>query len=471
MSDLTTDTAFSRLESRMGSIRALLEETTVAPRRYGKVASVIGMLIECTGLEARVGELYQIEDVSGNDIQAEVVGLREERALLMPYQPVNGLRIGCRVTRTGQTHSIPVGEEMLGRVVNEEGVPIDGKTGIFCCKRARIHRDPPSPFDRLPIKEPFRTGIRSLDALNSMGRGQRIGLFAGSGVGKSVLMGMIAQNSSAEVNVIALIGERGREVQEFIQETLSEEGAARSVVVSVTSDQAAMSRIRGAYTATAIAEYFRDQGKDVLLMMDSVTRVAMAQREIGLASGEPPTTKGYTPSVFAMLPKLLERPGRTDKGSMTAIYTVLVDQDDMNEPIADAVRSILDGHIVLSRRLAHRNHFPAVDVLESVSRVMPKVVTEKQRRLSMRARELLAAYREAEELIQIGAYVQGSSKKVDLSIRKMPELESFLIQDMSEESSLDFWQKLESILGTEENRPDPGQSSPTAGTSQKSTKE
>lgn len=445
------DTALSRLDRRIQMVQEALDGLEVTPRRYGKVTSVIGMLVECSGLEASVGELYRIEDVSGQSVQAEVVGLKEDRALLMPYQPANGLRAGCRVSRIGQTLSIAVGEEMLGRVVNEEGVPIDGGPEIYGSDRIRIHRDPPSPFDRAPINEPFHTGVRSIDAMTSMGRGQRIGLFAGSGVGKSVLMGMIAQASSAQVNVIALIGERGREVQEFIQETLSPEGAARSVVVSVTSDQAAMSRIRGAYTATAIAEYFRDQGKDVLLMMDSVTRVAMAQREIGLASGEPPTTKGYTPSVFAMLPKLLERPGRTDRGSITAIYTVLVDQDDMNEPVADAVRSILDGHIVLSRRLAHRNHFPAVDVLESVSRVMPKVVSDDQRALAMQARELLASYREAEELIQIGAYVKGSSEKVDRAIQKMPELESFLIQDMKEAGSPDVWMELAGILNVPES--------------------
>ena len=262
------------------------------------------------------------------------------------------------------------------------------------------------------------TGIRALDALNTVGTGQRIGLFAGSGVGKSVLMGMIAKHSSADINVIALIGERGREVQEFIHDTLGEEGLARSVVVAATSDSAAMSRVKGAFTATAIAEYFRDQGKNVLLMMDSVTRVAMAQREIGLASGEPPTTKGYTPSVFTILPKLLERPGKTHKGSITGLYTVLVDNDDMNEPIADAVRSILDGHIVLSRRLAHKNHYPAIDILESISRVMTKIVTPEQQQIAMKARELLATYREAEDLINIGAYVKGSNPKIDESIKK-----------------------------------------------------
>jgi flagellum-specific ATP synthase len=295
----------------------------------------------------------------------------------------------------------------------------------------------------------MHTGIRALDALNTIGAGQRVGLFAGSGVGKSVLLGMIAKHSAADVNVIGLIGERGREVQEFVEDTLDKESLKRSVVVAVTSDRAAMSRVKGAFTATAIAEYFRAQGKNVLLMMDSITRVAMAQREIGLASGEPPTTKGYTPSVFSILPKLLERPGKTKSGSITGIYTVLVDNDDMNEPIADAVRSILDGHIVLSRRLAHRNHYPAIDILESISRVMPKIVTDEQRKLANKAREVLATYREAEELINIGAYVNGSNPKIDEAIKKHPDLVSFLIQDLNEaDFSENLWDSLKSIVNS-----------------------
>ncbi|HBX66152.1 MAG TPA: EscN/YscN/HrcN family type III secretion system ATPase, partial [Balneolaceae bacterium] len=309
---------------------------------------------------------------------AEVVGLKEGRTLLMPYDRVVGMKAGCKVESLGQSLNVPVGFEMLGRVVDTNADTIDGKGPIRVTGQMPVHNDPPAPLDRAPIDDIMFTGIRALDALNTVGTGQRIGLFAGSGVGKSVLMGMIAKHSSADINVIALIGERGREVQEFIHDTLGEEGLARSIVVAATSDSAAMSRVKGAFTATAIAEYFRDQGKNVLLMMDSVTRVAMAQREIGLASGEPPTTKGYTPSVFTILPKLLERPGKTHKGSITGLYTVLVDNDDMNEPIADAVRSILDGHIVLSRRLAHKNHYPAIDILESISRVMTKIVTNEQ---------------------------------------------------------------------------------------------
>ncbi len=291
------------------------------------------------------------------------------------------------------------------------------------------------------------TGIRAIDALNTIGKGQRVGLFAGSGVGKSVLLGMIARHSDADINVIALIGERGREVQEFIDDILDEELLERSIIVAETSDKSAMSRIKAAYTATSIAEYFRDRGKNVLLMMDSVTRVAMAQREVGLATGEPPTTKGYTPSVFSMLPKFLERVGKTSSGSITGIYTVLVDSDDMNEPIADAVRSILDGHIVLSRRLAHKNHYPAIDVPESISRVMPNIVTQEQRELAGKVRDMITTYREAENLINIGAYVEGSNPQIDKAVEKREDLESFLIQDINEaDFDSNLWDSLRKII-------------------------
>jgi flagellum-specific ATP synthase len=408
---------------------------------------VIGTIIECTGLEACVGEIFGIHTITGKVVEAEVVGLQEERTLLMPYDRVEGMKSGCLVESFGQALTVPVGEEMLGRVVDANANPIDRLGPIQTSGHQEVQNNPPAPLERNRINDIMYTGIRALDSLNTIGSGQRVGLFAGSGVGKSVTLGMIAKHSEADINVIALIGERGREVQEFIEDTLGEEGMKRSVVVAVTSDMAAMSRIKGAFTATAIAEYFRDQGKNVLLMMDSVTRVAMAQREIGLASGEPPTTKGYTPSVFAILPKLLERAGKTDKGSITGIYTVLVDNDDMNEPIADAVRSILDGHIVLSRRLAHKNHYPAIDILESISRVMPAIVTNEQRAVAMKARELLATYREAEDLVNIGAYVKGSNPKIDEAIRKHPKLESFLIQDMNEaDFSDDIWSKLKKIV-------------------------
>lgn len=408
---------------------------------------MIGTIIECTGLEACVGEIFGIHTITGKVVEAEVVGLQEERTLLMPYDRVEGMKSGCLVESFGQALTVPVGEEMLGRVVDANANPIDRLGPIQTSGHQEVQNNPPAPLERNRINGIMYTGIRALDSLNTIGSGQRVGLFAGSGVGKSVTLGMIAKHSEADINVIALIGERGREVQEFIEDTLGEEGMKRSVVVAVTSDMAAMSRIKGAFTATAIAEYFRDQGKNVLLMMDSVTRVAMAQREIGLASGEPPTTKGYTPSVFAILPKLLERAGKTDKGSITGIYTVLVDNDDMNEPIADAVRSILDGHIVLSRRLAHKNHYPAIDILESISRVMPAIVTNEQRAVAMKARELLATYREAEDLVNIGAYVKGSNPKIDEAIRKHPKLESFLIQDMNEaDFSDDIWSKLKKIV-------------------------
>lgn len=435
------------LSRHFKTIREELVTHPFEPKGYGKVSSVIGTIVECTGLRASVGERYGIHTTTGTVVSAEVVGLKDDTTLLMPYGRLEGMQSGSRVERIGQSLTIPAGMAMLGRVVDENGQPIDQKGPIHCSDRQMVQNDPPAPLERKPINEMMKTGVRAIDALNTMGAGQRLGLFAGSGVGKSVLLGMIAKHSDADVNVIALIGERGREVQEFIDDTLGPEGLARSVVVAVTSDMAAMSRIKGALTATAIAEYFRNRGKNVLLMMDSVTRFAMAQREIGLASGEPPTTKGYTPSVFAMLPKLLERAGKVGTGSITGLYTVLVDNDDMNEPVADAVRSILDGHIVLSRRLAHKNHYPAIDVLESISRVMPKIVTQEQRKVVMKAREILATYREAEELINIGAYVKGSNPKIDEAIKKHPGLESFLIQDMEEADFRDdLWGTLTALV-------------------------
>jgi len=440
-------TAGASISTRIDQIQGKLQGFGPKPRRYGKVSSVVGTIIECTGLEASVGEIYGIKTSRDKSVSAEVVGIKDDRTLLMPYDRVDGMKAGCLVESVGQSLTVPVGYDLLGRVVDANGKPIDSGSEMYLNKYQLVHNDPPPPLDRNPIDEVMFTGVRAIDALNTLGMGQRMGLFAGSGVGKSTLLGMIAKHSSADVNVIALIGERGREVQEFIHDTLGVEGLKKSVVVAVTSDMAAMSRIKGAFTATAIAEFFRDQGKNVLFMMDSVTRVAMAQREIGLASGEPPTTKGYTPSVFTMLPKLLERAGKSGQGSITGLYTVLVDNDDMNEPIADAVRSILDGHIVLSRRLAHKNHYPAIDVLESISRVMPRVVSAEQRTIAMKARELLATYREAEDLINIGAYVKGSNPKIDESIKKEPGLESFLIQDMEEaDFSEDLWQLLQSII-------------------------
>ena len=416
------------------------------PTRYGKVSSVIGTVIEATGLQATVGELYVIHAPGDNKVMAEVVGLKDNRTLLMPLDRVEGLKTGCLVEALAHSLTINAGDSLLGRVVDANCVPIDGKGPLTHTIPYPVHNDPPGPLERENIEQMIYTGIRAIDAFNSIGGGQRVGIFAGSGVGKSVTMGMIARRSTADINVIALIGERGREVKEFIENVLGPEGIGRSVVVATTSDKAAMSRVKAAFTATAIAEYFRDRGNNVMLIMDSVTRVAMAQREIGLASGEPPTTKGYTPSVFALLPKLLERAGRTEKGSITGLYTVLVDNDDMNEPIADAARSILDGHIVLSRKLAHKNHYPAIDILESISRVMPQIISKEQRQVSQRSRELLAVYKEAEDLINIGAYVKGSNPKIDESISKIDQLNKFLRQDMNDEAAgPEIWERLSGI--------------------------
>jgi len=420
--------------------------------RFGRVASVVGLIIEVTGLRSTLGEIYNIHVGSSEIVQAEVVGVKADKTLMMPLDHMEGIGIGALVEPLLQPMEITVGWDLLGRVVDSHVNPIDGKGPLVDLDLYPLHNEPPGPLERENINEPLRTGIRSVDGFLTVGNGQRMGIFAGSGVGKSTMMGMIARHSSADINVIGLIGERGREVREFIEDSLGPEGLARSVVVAVTSDKAAMSRVRGAFTATAIAEYFRDQGKNVLLMMDSVTRVAMAQREIGLASGEPPTTKGYTPSVFAMLPKLLERAGRTSYGSITGLYTVLVDNDDMNEPIADAVRSIIDGHIVLSRKLAHKNHYPAVDVLESVSRVMPKVVTKEQRLISQQAREILATYRDASELINIGAYAKGSNPSIDNAIEKIDDLDKFLKQDLeASDFDADIWQRLTEIVQGKKN--------------------
>jgi flagellum-specific ATP synthase len=435
------------LSSGFDTIRRELTMHPIGVKRYGKVSSVVGTMVECEGLQACVGEIYSVHTQTGKKVLAEAVGLRDSRTLLMPYDRVEGMKLGCLVELHAQPLTIPIGDDMLGRVVDANGAPIDNLGPIRNGEFQTIHNEPPGPMERARIDSVMFTGVRAIDALNTLGEGQRMGIFAGSGVGKSVTLGMIARNSSADINVIALIGERGREVGEFITDALGPEGLARSVVVVATSDMAAMNRIKGAFTATAIAEYFRDKGKKVLLMMDSVTRVAMAQREIGLAAGEPPTTKGYTPSVFALLPKLLERAGKTSTGSITGLYTVLVENDDMNEPIADAVRSILDGHLVLSRKLAHKGHYPAIDVLESVSRVMPQVVPSADKHVAMKARELLATYREAEDLINIGAYVKGSNPKIDDSVKKNGSLVSFLKQGMEEADFREnLWDALRKVV-------------------------
>jgi flagellum-specific ATP synthase len=404
----------------------------------GRVSQVVGLVVESEGPAARLGDMCLIQNPSDRTtVQAEVVGFRQQLLLLMPLAPLGQIGQGSRVINTGKPLTVPVGRELLGRVLDPLGQPIDGGGPIASRKRYPVFRTPPPAMQRPRIGQPLTTGVRALDGLLSVGVGQRIGIFAGSGVGKSTLLGSIARGSSADVNVVGLIGERGREVREFIERDLGLEGLARSVVVVATSDQPAVVRLKGALAATAIAEYFRDHGASVMLMMDSVTRFVWAQREIGLAIGEPPTTRGYTPSVLAVLPQLLERAGTAEQGSITGLYTVLVDGDDMNEPVADAARSILDGHVVLQRELAARGHYPAIDVLESVSRVMNDVVDERHRRSAQAVRELMATYRSAEDLIQLGAYVAGSNPAVDRAIQRHPNIQRFLIQPPDESAPWD----------------------------------
>lgn len=409
----------------------------------GKVVQVIGLVIESQGPNVSLGELcYICSHFPGVEpIPAEVVGFRAGFVLLMPVGEMQGIGPGCEVISAQKTLTVKVGSQLLGRVLDGLGNPIDGLGPLVGMQEYSLQAAPPPPLSRPRIKESLYVGVRAIDGLITMGSGQRIGIMAGSGVGKSTLLSMIARNTEADISVIALVGERGREVKEFIERDLGEEGLKRAVVVVATSDQPALVRIKGALTATAIAEYFRDQGKKVVLMMDSVTRFAMAQREVGLTIGEPPATRGYTPSVFALLPKLLERAGTNDKGSITGIYTVLVDGDDMNEPIADAVRSILDGHIVLSRAIAAQNHFPAIDVLNSVSRVMMEVVDKDHYRAAQNMRSLMAVYNDAADLINIGAYVSGSNPKIDEAVKKIDKINDFLCQDVYEKDSFEDTEK------------------------------
>ena len=407
-------------------------------RINGRVAQVIGVLVESRGPACGVGEICEIYGRRAEKpVLAEVVGFRESTTLLMPFGTVSDIRPGSEVVATGRSLRVAVGRQLLGRVLDGLGRPLDGKAPIDQEAEIRAACSPPHPLARQRIREKLSLGVRAVDGLMSLGKGQRIGIFSGSGVGKSTLLGMIARNTAADVNVIALIGERGREVRDFLEKDLGEEGLARSVVVVATSDQVPVVRLRGAQVATGIAEYFRDLGLDVLLMMDSVTRVAWAQREIGLASGEPPTTRGYTPSVFAVLPQLLERSGTSANGSITGLYTVLVEGDDMNEPVADTVRSILDGHIVLSRELAARNHYPAVDVLSSVSRLMPEVTSSEHQDCAGRLRDVLATYKASEDLINIGAYARGSNPKIDFALDKIESVNSFLKQAVEERSGFE----------------------------------
>ena len=416
----------------------------------GKVTQVVGLVIETQGPTVSVGELcYIYPKKSGVEpIPAEVVGFRQGRVMLMPVGEMHGVGPGCEVVAAQKMLQVKVGDELLGRVLDGLGNPMDDLGPILSKEEYPLQAPPPPPLTRPRINDSLYVGVRAIDGLMTLGDGQRIGIMAGSGVGKSTLLSMIARNTEADISVIALIGERGREVRDFIERDLGEEGLKRAVVVVATSDQPALVRIKGAMTATAIAEYFRDQGHKVIFMMDSVTRFAMAQREVGLTIGEPPATRGYTPSVFALLPRLLERAGTSDTGSITGIYTVLVDGDDMNEPIADAVRSILDGHIVLSRSIAAQNHFPAIDVLASVSRVMNEVVSEDHLKAAQNMRALMAVYKDAEDLIHIGAYVKGSSKRIDAAIQKIDAINAFLCQGIYEVDSYESTiKKLVGIAG------------------------
>lgn len=404
-------------------------------RHFGKVTKVIGLIIESVGPAVSVGRLCHIENYdTGGRIKAEVVGFRDDRILLMPLGPISGITPGAIVTSTFEQLRIPVGDQLIGRVLGGLGQPIDDKGPLLSTTMRSIHAEPIPALKRRRIEEPLRTGIRAIDMTCAVGKGQRLGIFSGSGVGKSILLGMIARGTSADVNVIALLGERGREVREFIERDLGPEGMKNTVVVAVTSDQPSLIRVKGAMVATTIAEHFREQGRDVMLMMDSITRIAMAQREIGIAAGEPPTTKGYTPSVFALLPQLLERAGQSARGSITGIYTVLVEGDDFNEPISDAVRSILDGHVSLSRRLASRNQYPAIDIPDSISRLAKDVATDEEQALAGEVRELLSVYREAEDLINIGAYVKGSNAGIDRAIDKHEPLNEFFRQAIMEQA-------------------------------------
>jgi len=396
----------------------------------GLVSAITGLLIEADGPRVSVGCYCRI--ISGNNsIPAEVVGFRGSKTLLMPLGELEGVAPGDRVVPQKDKLAVNVGPALLGRTLDGLGRPLDGKP-FLAEQTYPLHNTPPSALFRPRITEPLNVGVRAIDGLLTLGRGQRMGIFAGSGVGKSTLLGMMARNTEADVNVIALVGERGRELREFMEKDLGEEGLARSVIVVATSDQPALLRLKAAFTATAIAEYFRDCGKNVLFVMDSVTRFAMAQREIGLTIGEPPATRGYPPSVFALLPKLLERAGMSGKGSITGIYTVLVDGDDHNEPIADALRGILDGHIVLSRDLAAKNHYPAIDVLQSISRVMNDVARPELQKMAAIMREQLAVYYDAKDLIDIGAYVAGSNEKIDRALSYIEGIQKFLCQEIEE---------------------------------------
>ncbi len=437
------DDKLNHLLSRLRGLDAI--------RRVGRVRQAVGLVIESDGPPARIGELcliYPADDAP--PIKAEVVGFRENRLLMMAIGETAEIGLGSRVVATGRSLDVPVGLNLLGRILNGLGQPIDGGPPIRPSAHYPLDNDPPDPLSRPPITQPLELGIRAIDACLTCGRGQRLGIFSAAGVGKSTLLGMIARNTRADVSVIALVGERGREVREFIEQCLGPEGLARSVVVVATSDQPPLMRIKCAQVATAIAEYFRDLGNDVLLMMDSITRVAWAIREVGLAIGEPPTRSGYTPTVFAFLPRLIERAGTAQSGSITGLYTVLVEGDDLDDPIADLARGVLDGHIVLSRKLAAQGHYPAIDILQSVSRLMPQIVPDDHRRRAEQLRDLLAAYDEAEDLINLGAYQHGSNPRIDRAIRLRSQILSFLRQEIRDYTPMpESWNQLAQILASD----------------------
>ncbi len=427
-------------EVDLAKYRAIVQRLDTV-RANGLVTQVIGLVVESIGPAAQIGEVCEIRSGGRNTkaVKAEVVGFKSNRVLLMPLGEMTGIKPGSEVVATGDMQQVMAGDFLLGRTLDSHGAPADGLGPVAGpgAKSYPINAAPPDAMTRRRITEPVSLGIRAIDGLLTLGKGQRLGIFAGSGVGKSTVLGMIARNTTADVNVICLVGERGREVREFIENDLGEEGLRRSVLVIATGDQPPLVRLKAPLVATAIAEYFRDQGRDVLLMMDSVTRLAMAQREVGLAVGEPPATRGYPPSVFALLPKILERSGTSDKGTITALYTVLVEGDDENEPIADTVRGILDGHIWLSRDLAARGHYPAIEVGRSVSRVMSQVTSSEQRLAASHLRETLATFKEAEDLINIGAYAEGSNPRIDAARRLIEPVRAFLRQGVHEQASMD----------------------------------
>lgn len=418
---------------KLNELNKIIENSKTISK-IGKIIEIIGLTIVSDGPESSIGDLcHIIRDEFKNDIiLAQVVGFKSDRILLMPLGSIEGLQSGAKVINTGTYMKVKVSDTLLGRVLDGLGNPIDNKGEIIADDYYPINAQIINPMDRKPIDEPLSLGLKAIDSLITIGKGQRVGIFAGSGVGKSTTLAMIAKNTKADINVIALIGERGREVREFIEHTMGDEGMKRSVVICATSEQPALVKIQASFVACAIAEYFRDKGKDVLFMLDSVTRIALAQREVGLAVGEPPATRGYTPSVFALLPKFLERAGANKQGTITGLYTVLVEGDDMNEPVADAARSILDGHIVLSRALAHKNHYPAIDVLSSISRVMNNVVSQEHKHAAGIIRNLISQYRKNEDLINIGAYAKGSDKNVDKAISLIETIDEFLKQDASQ---------------------------------------